>query len=204
MSSWLEDPKDKNVYLLDVSRLSPNFPPGLPSGSPPRNLLSTADAVDVVHGRGSRGGEIARRQIQLGIFVRRFSNQAAARGTRHSRRWRHVRQLTGEFSYPSTREFPWTTITRERAPGHTRQGRDFRARGSVFLGRGKRERRRIIRKWQVKKKEKMLGQMTDERGARRKGNLDKGWSGSRLTRLTFVDPRSSYRSILEAKPCSEW
>ena len=55
-----------------MSRLSPNFPPGLPSGSPPRNLLSTADAVDVVHGRGSRGGEIARRQIQLGIFVRRF------------------------------------------------------------------------------------------------------------------------------------
>ena len=86
---------------------------------------------------------------------------------------------------------PWIFLDndhREQAPGHTRQGRDFRARGSVFRGE-EREKKKDYRKvtGKKKKKKKKYWVKWQTNGARRKGNLDKGWSGSRLTRLTFVD-----------------
>ena len=46
---------------------------------------------------------------------------------------------------------------------------------------------KINRKWYGKKK--CWGQMTDEGCRGGKENLDKGWSGSRMTRVTFTDSR---------------
>lgn len=115
------------MYIyLDVSGPSPIFPPGFPSGSPPRNLSSTADAVDVVYGRGFRGGRMDPPGI---LIVRRFLTKKKLVG--------HVTLADGDTSGSATFHILWPWISlgndrREWAPD-TRQGRGFCTRLDLFL-----------------------------------------------------------------------
>lgn len=100
-----QSPKSKHTYTLTcldplqtfhlVSRL--DLHRGICRPLPTQWMSCTAVVLVAVESRGEGSTWDLRAP---------FSNQAAALRTRHPRIWRHVRQRPGDFSYPSTVNFP--------------------------------------------------------------------------------------------------